>query len=139
MITIKNAINYKETLIKSIKRGETHVFYFEYENNPKIKGFYALENQSNVFISVCAISSILKENIYEKLRSKYFDIDNTYQKQFFLIEEIKDLDENLKSLIDIISSNTKKGTPRKHIVVDGEKINISLETRTINEDYFKTK
>ena len=142
MITTNNILNYKETLIRSIKRGEAHVYYFEYRNNPTIKGFYALEDGGKTYISICAISQILKESVYEKLYSKYFDIDKKLQKQCFLIEKDKidnfdELDQNLKAVIGIISQNHKKGTPRKHITVDGERINIQLKIKTISDDYFE--
>ena len=124
---------YKEILIKN-QRQQPRIYYFELDAKPKISGFYAIDRRGDILFSVCVISQLLKENIYEKLKSKFLDISNDKQKQFFLISNNDEIFNNLssekKDLIGIIKSNNNFGTPRKFIVSENEKINIELETTT---------
>lgn len=135
---------FKELLINKSDKNHIYFFTFKVDNiNLSISGYYVIDDQNQKWISVCAISSMIKENIYEKYRSKYFDINGDRQQQFYLIDANKFL-ENLDSeheksiLIDLILCNKRQGTPRKFITCcNGEKVNIEMESKTINCKEFK--
>jgi hypothetical protein len=137
MFTTNQVMNYKEAFIRNANRGEFQVYYFEYSED--IKGFYVIEKGNKIYLSVCAISSILPENVYEKLFSKYFDINDDIQKQCFLIKKENNFD-NLQSkyqgLLNIILQNSKKGTPRKFIISEGERINVQLDIDNLEGSFF---
>lgn len=130
--------NYQEILVN--KSGKNHTYFFNLEQDDKKQsGFYSIDEQGNKWLSVDGCSAIFSEHYYEKLRSKYFDINNDQQKLFYNIEQI-DLEQATQSgqfIINVIKSNTRQGTPRKFITnFSGEKVNIEMPFETISNFKF---
>lgn len=127
--------NYKELLIN--KSGKNHVYSFKYTHkNEKdsVKGYYAIDEYEVKWMSVDAISSIFQEIKYEKIRSKYFDLNNEKQKLFYSLEivDLMNIDILYEQLIKVIKSNTRQGSPRKFLTdSNGEKVNIEMPFETI--------
>ena len=127
--------NYKELLIN--KSGKNHVYYFQYSNEDEkksVKGFYSIDEYGAKWMSVDAISAIFSEIYYEKIRSKYFDLNNENQKLFYSLEvvDLMKTDILYGQLIKVIKSNTRHGTPRKFLTDSkGEKVNIEMSFNTI--------
>lgn len=134
--------NYKEVLTN--KNGKSHVYFFRYEDKVEqgrfsTKGFYAIDEYGVKWLSVDAMSSIFLEQYYEKLRSKYFDINNEDQKLFYSLEiaDLMNTNSEYEQLINIIKSNVRQGSPRKFITLNtGEKVNIELSIETVSKYEF---
>ena len=138
MLNKKNIKKYKELLITILNHSESHLYYFTYDTKPRqIKGFYVMF-KDKFYLSVCSLSSICEEKIYEKLPCKYFDINNETQIQFFLVDKelLKNVNDENKDLLNIILCNKKIGTSRKFIIQEQDKINIQLPYN-FNDNYFK--
>lgn len=122
--------SYKEALIK--KTENHHVFYFEFTK--KLKGYYVLENDK-IWLSVCVITRFFRMKTYEKFYCKYFDINEKDQKAFYVYDFTSDwknweaITKDQKTLLAIIESNTRQGTPRKSLMtIDKERFNIQFKT-----------
>ena len=121
---------YKELLIKC--RSE-HLFYFDFqlENKQFIKGFYVIDKSENFYLSVGTLSNIFNEKVFEKFSSKFFEIDDTNQQQFFKIDSFSlsafnQINQEFTALVEIIRSNKRFGKPRKFIL-NSKGIKISIE------------
>jgi hypothetical protein len=128
--------NYKEILVNKSEKKHTYFFNF---NTPEqeIQGHYIIDDEANKWMSVEAISALLSENVYEKFRNKFFDINKDIQKQFFIINTYEskaweNLTKEHSILLSIIKSNIRQGTPRKFISLStGEKVNIEMPFETL--------
>lgn len=126
--TTQQLEKYQEILFKSEEKN--HIFYFEL--NGTIKGFYLIDGQDRFYLSVCAMKQIMMNHL-PNIKSKYFNLSFDEQKEFVLIEDqFSKCSEEIQMLIDLITSNKRKGTPRKFILnKDAQRVNIELKT------YFK--
>lgn len=128
-------VSYKEALIK--KTDSHHVFYFEFTK--KLKGYYVLENDK-IWLSICCITHFFKTRTYELFQCKYFDINEKAQKAFYLYDFAthhkywEGIAKEQNTLMAIIESNTRQGTPRKSLMTtDKERINIQFKTVSKNK------
>lgn len=136
--------NYKEILVN--KSEKKHTYFFKYDNKDdqmlllSVKGHYIIDEFGNKWMSVDAISSIFPEKYYELLHSKYYDVNNSEQKLFYLLPTITPEPKNEygKIIMNTIKSNVRQGSPRKFITLpNGEKVNIEMPIDTISNFKFK--
>lgn len=130
--------NYQEIMVNKSKKNHTYFFNLA-TSEQSISGYYSIDEQGNKWLSVDGISVITSENYYEKLRSKYFDINNEQQKLFYSLEQFNKDEAKPEGqiIINIIQSNTRQGTPRKFITnFCGEKVNIEMPYETISNFIF---
>lgn len=135
--------NYKELLVN--KAGKNHIYFFNYSDQKdeqlSVKGFYAIDEFGVKWMSIDAISSIFKEYFYEQLKSKYFDLNNDYQKLFYCIHFTaggEEIHEDHKTILSIIDGNIRQGSPRKFLTDSkGEKVNIEAPFNIITNFKFE--
>ena len=150
---------YKEVLIS--RKNKNHIYFFTIFSSymkKEISAHYIIDEFDNKWIEskFCNFIDDLSveeqqslfiddENIHlkgliakHKDLIKYFDVNQTsddYTKQlsFFRINKSND-----SPIIQVINSNARNGTPRKFITnSELKKINIELDLKNINSNFFK--